>query len=273
MNNVFRTIHDTHFEENKYLYHYTSFESALKILSSNKLRFSNLYCLNDPTEYKPKIIFSKDFPEKEEILTRCRDFNSLIKICCFSQDNTNIKRFPKGNNLYFTDHTGRGFAHPRMWAQYADNNRGICFIFNKARLEAELDKYYSIIAAKAVVYVQRYRCYRFTSASVSAFKKQVLSRTANDSIIALKFFSTYPNYIAENYFTKFVDWHDENEYRIALFSPNSENLMFEGINKFLEGIIIGEQMNTIDQNNLLKILPKSIPVAKIIFTSTQITLE
>ena len=30
-------------------------------------------------------------------------------------------------------HGVRGFAHPRMWAQYADNSRGVCVVFDSTR--------------------------------------------------------------------------------------------------------------------------------------------
>ena len=56
MNTAFMTMHDTNYKVGSYLYHYSSFEKATKILFNDNLRFSNIYHLNDTTEYKPKII-------------------------------------------------------------------------------------------------------------------------------------------------------------------------------------------------------------------------
>lgn len=272
MEEVFKTIHDINFKEDFYLYHYTSFETVLKILFNNNLRFNNLYNLNDTTEYKPKIVFSKETTEKEQICARCQSINRHIKVCCFTQDNIKIKHFPKSNNMYFTDRTGRGFALPRMWAQYAANNKGVCLIFNKSLLLTEIDKSFQIIKADSITYVERYKCFKFTPKAISDFKNQVLSRSTDDSIAASKFFSTYPDYIVQNYFTKLSDWRDEHEYRIALFSSDGENLTLHNLDHYLEGIIIGENIDPTDEAILKKLLKKSTPMMKIKFQNREITL-
>lgn len=273
MNEAFRTLHDINYKANQYLYHYSSFEKATKIIFNNCFRFSNIYNLNDTTEYKPKIVFSTDSKDNDKIYERCQDINRHIKICCFTQDNEKIKRFKKQNNMYFTDYTGRGFAFPRMWAQYATNNKGICFILNKAILEKEISDKFKIIDAGAITYVERYKCFRFTSKAISDFDNQVLSRNTVDSIAATKFFSEHPDYIKENYFTKLLDWRDENEYRIALFSPDGENLTINNLNHFLEGIIVGENIDETDEAIIEKLLKRRVPIKKIVFQNRCINLK
>lgn len=273
MNQAFMTMHDTNYNVNSYLYHYSSFEKASKIIYNNNLRFSNIYNLNDTTEYKPKIIFSKDTENNDKIYNRCQEINRHIKICCFTQDNKKIKRFSKQNNMYFTDYTGRGFAFPRMWAQYATNNKGICFILNKSLLEKEIANRFEIIDANAITYVDRYKCFRFTETAISDFNVQVLSRNTFDSIAITKFFSGHPDYIKENFFTKLADWRDENEYRIALFSPNDENLSINNLDHFLEGIIIGENIDETEEAIIKKLLKKNVPIRKIVFQNRCITLK
>lgn len=274
-NNAFMTMHDTNFNANSYLYHYSSFEKATKNIFNNNLRFSNIFNLNDTTEYKPKIIFSKnsDNEKREAIYKCCQDINRHIKICCFTQDNEKIRRFKKQNDMYFTDYTGRGFALPRMWAQYATNNKGVCFILNKSLLEKEISGRFKIIYAGAITYVERYKCFRFTSKTISDFSNQVLSRNTKDSIVAANFFSEYPDYIKENYFTKLLDWRNENEYRIALFSRDGENLSINNLNHFLEGIIVGEDIDETDETIIKKLLKHHVPIKKIIFLNRYITLK
>lgn len=272
INEAFKTLHDVNYHTGSYLFHYSSFEKVTKIIFNDNLRFSNIYTLNDTTEYKPKIVFYKDTPFNGEIIERCKEINHHIKICCFTQDNDKIKRLPKKNDLYFTDYTGRGFAFPRMWAQYAANNKGVCLIINKDKMEKYISARLKIIHKGPVKYVERYNCFRFSHAAILDFKNQVLSRNTTDSIVAEKFMETYPNYVKENYFTKLTDWRDENEYRIALFSPNGETLTIGNLNDYLEGIVIGENIDNVDEQILRKLLRKNLPIKKIMFQHRSITL-
>lgn len=273
MPNAFMTMHDANHNPDDYLYHYCSFETATKIICNNNLRFSKIYNLNDTTEYKPKIIFSKDSPDNDQVLECCRQINRCVKICCFTQDNKRTTRLTKNDNRYFTDYTGRGFAFPRMWAQYAKNNKGVCLIINKKNLEAALDSQLTILFKGAIEYRERYKCFRFTSKILADFKKQVLNRNTTDSIAATKFFQNYPAYVSENFFTKLLDWKDENEYRIALFSPEGEDLRLNNLTSFLEGIVIGENIDTTDEAILKKLLRNNVPIKKIHFENRNIILQ
>ncbi len=44
----------------QFLYHYSSVDRAMKLLSTNAICFENLNYLNNTTERKPKIQFSKN---------------------------------------------------------------------------------------------------------------------------------------------------------------------------------------------------------------------
>lgn len=272
-NDAFRTFHDSNYLTNNYLYHYSRFETATKIIYYNNLRFSNIYNLNDTTESKPKIQFYSDNPINAEILERCQEINRHIKICCFTQDNTSIKRFNNKNDLYYTDYCGRGFALPRMWAQYASDNKGVCFIFNKDKLETALNNSFKLIGAEPIKYVERYTCFSFRTRQIKDFKTQVLSRTTTDSVVIEKFMETYPEYIHINYFTKLSDWRDEHEYRIALLSPHGENLSIDHLTNFLEGIIIGENVDEVEEAIIQKLLKRKVPIKKILFQHRSITLN
>lgn len=272
-NEAFKTLHDVNFHADSYLYHYSSFEKATKIIYYNSLRFSNIYMLNDTTEYKPKVIFCKDAPINKDIVKRCQEINQLVKICCFTQDNLKVTPFSKNNDLYFTDYTGRGFAFPRMWAQYGVDNKGVCFVLNKPKIEKYIEDRLKIIHAGPVKYIDRYACFKFTKKAVTDFQNQVLSRNA-DSIAAEKFMEAYPGYVKENFFTKLSDWKNENEYRIALFSPKGETLCIDNLKDYLEGIIIGENIDAVDKDIIQKLLSpkKTIPIKKIMFQHRSITL-
>ena len=83
-------------DENAVLYHYTSLSGFMGIIGDEMIRFSDLRNSND----------------LRESLNKCG-----YKYACFCLGNKNT-----------------GFDKPRMWAQYGDNNNGVCIGFNLNKL-------------------------------------------------------------------------------------------------------------------------------------------
>ncbi|MBN2881807.1 DUF2971 domain-containing protein [Candidatus Woesearchaeota archaeon] len=143
------TIHDIDLESGKYLFKFCCFNTnSLQILINNTLYFSSPQTLNDPLDsrFKVEINNPKNFSEEtrkmireswfynDEISYKLKDANLLLAdidhqksffsfligylqdvysgICCFSQK---IE-----DNL--------------LWAHYADEARGLCFVFDKEKL-------------------------------------------------------------------------------------------------------------------------------------------
>ncbi len=102
-------------EFNKFekLYHYTSFENALLILTSKKLKFSNIQNVNDINEsYRP--IYTKDSFEKIDLAA---------------------KEIKKYRQISFCKDTPRkGYAIAPMWGHYAQKGNGVCLCFDKNKL-------------------------------------------------------------------------------------------------------------------------------------------
>ena len=61
---IWMTLFETEFDNRAYLYHYTSFESACRILYGDSLKFSSLSRTNDTIEAKPKIQIKKGEDKK-----------------------------------------------------------------------------------------------------------------------------------------------------------------------------------------------------------------
>ena len=116
-------------DRTKYLYHYTSVEKAFKILYYKTLQFANITTTNDIFEQKPKLSFDEtDLNTFDMVRTIQKYFlkeQNRVRILCFSQDYEkdinmdNLSRDQRRANVI-----GRGFALPRMWAQYSSNNEG-----------------------------------------------------------------------------------------------------------------------------------------------------
>ena len=101
-----------------FLYHYTNSNALFEILKSMRLRVGTFKNLNDLNEADICSTFSnvgKNSPG---------DVERFIKEHCgqigFAQN-------------YVVDHICHpGCNHPRMWAQYADNNKGACIVINES---------------------------------------------------------------------------------------------------------------------------------------------
>lgn len=104
------------FNEIEKLYHYTSLDSALKILLSNSLLFSKLERMNDINESHRSLFFS--FDKEEEELKTCIESCSQISL---TQDSQRL-----------------GFNIPAMWGHYASKGYGVCLAFDKSKIETIL---------------------------------------------------------------------------------------------------------------------------------------
>lgn len=122
----------------KYVFHYTTLDVTLRhILATGQLRFGPYARTNDPRENK-----DWEFTWVKEDGTSVTDLaggyaglrdranalgKRLCRLLCVTQDEAG-------------PHLGRGYCHPRMWAQYADGHKGVCLVLEKAALRAEIDR-------------------------------------------------------------------------------------------------------------------------------------
>lgn len=107
------------------LYHFTSFDSASKIIQSGKLRFSKSYRLNDLIESN-RVVWERslqgDIPDGQEYLHYAEVEMRRYQQISFSQDRV------VGNCYYL------GFDLHTMWGLYADSGYGVCLVFDKEKL-------------------------------------------------------------------------------------------------------------------------------------------
>lgn len=244
------TLFDRSFNPKKYLYHFTSIESATKILHGGTLKFSKVSRANDTLESKPRISFENG--KEEEVQNAIRHFreinNKFLQILCFSMDK-NVPSEESGVSLVSTEDrimnfSGRGFALPRMWAQYAGNNKGICLVFNKDRIIEAIEKEVggSLLMYGPVEYLDYFER-RDTECGdiVDLINKK--SRTQNavqQSLRDIDFFKRHMDFVEYNYFCKLSDWENENEYRFVAYGE--DDYFVENIYSALTGVVVGENI-------------------------------
>ena len=117
------------FEQTEKLYHFTSYDTALKILESHTLRYGRLNNMNDIHE-SGKITLreihrfdygNNDTNKVDEILNEIYMYRQIS----LTKDKT--------------DGSGKlGFNLHQMWGLYADKSRGVCLVFDKDKLTSEI---------------------------------------------------------------------------------------------------------------------------------------
>ena len=118
----------------RYLYHYTTFESFLKIIETGTLKMCSLSGMNDPYEFIPRNhgVCLRGNPTDAECFDAVRN-NELahaertngVRIASLSADN------PDGCMQH------KGWFLLNMWASYANDSRGVCLAFDYEKLTNE----------------------------------------------------------------------------------------------------------------------------------------
>ena len=108
-----------------HIFHYTTFDAAIKIIASGRLRFNPFKNMNDIAEVKRDYYVNCDLSIVEDLLSEYK-------------------------SISLTTDTGfcdRGFAIDALWGYYAEKGNGACLIFDKTKL---IEKYRSGYACKGI---------------------------------------------------------------------------------------------------------------------------
>lgn len=265
--NVWESWTRKNFDVDRYIYHYTSFETAIKIIYNDTLLLSTLSRTNDTSEQKLRINCDKfkDGLSQEQISLfekYWEDWSINSKLICFSRD-----RKKEDITMSFKtdpfDMTGRGFALPRMWAQYARNNSGVCFVISRDEFERKVLELYPEAICKNVKYYHWVNRLELSENTVNELVKIINHNP--DTEYAQTFLRENVEFADYLFFSKLSDWEGENEYRVLV--PNSKDKTFfvDGIYDCLKGIVVGEKMDEAQLRAIISLMSSSIPVRKVSF--------
>jgi hypothetical protein len=171
----------------KKIYHYTTFQTALKILKSKSLRFGRMNGMNDIHE-NDKQCFVDDNKEhldsfSSEVLEALQ--NELFKYRQIS---------------FSIDEEGKvGFDLHQMWGLYADKGNGVCLVFDKDELERKLD---ANIVSNKVSYNEQVDSY---VVSISDGPNNVPDEVSSN--------------VLNLFFHKRKEWEHEQEFRLIKRCP------------------------------------------------------
>ena len=191
-------------DNDKWLYHYTSKETALEhILSSGKIRLNLFRNLNDPRESKDWN-FSVKSPKDTELTNKIffdiqRDATNYVKnrckVLCMVKDDARINP----NSIDYMFH--RGFSKPRMWAQYGKDHTGVCLIIDREKLIRDIQLE---LGSRGETYIGHVKYANFHEEQVHAFDLDY-GEVLNSSLpVVLD--SKIQKHHKHYFFTKAEDW-------------------------------------------------------------------
>ena len=226
-----------------YVAHYTRLETAVDhILKNRTLRIGPLLATNDPRETKmwnfsvgsSGSVSSPSSKELEDLAHHNYDFNKILrngyKVLCVSQDAENAMKM---------DFSDRSYCKPRMWAQYAENHRGVCLIFDKQVLHKTLEQKFgqdSLIFGN--VLYDNFHDVR----SLGWPKYMDAFSLSGDDIkkygLEITLEKHREKYLDVFFFWKNKDWEHEAEYRWIVSGKNNEPEFIQ-IEDSLRAILLG----------------------------------
>jgi hypothetical protein len=243
-------------DEDKYLYHYTSIDKATDfILKDKTLMFNSLRGTNDPKEFKNwKFDFhigDQTAPSYDESVKLweiiSEEVKSKCKVLCFSKDKPGL------GDDFFNDIYLRGFAKSRMWAQYGDNHKGVCLIFNKQMIEDHISEQFDLISDLYAANIQ----YKNRPLKGDIFKSPytlhypLLKELGVTEYVKRHIYT----HNGELIFEKSLDWRDEEEYRYMMLINKAENQYLK-YGDALCGVVFGAHTQESDQKRIFKMTCK-----------------
>ncbi len=219
------------------LYHYTRLETVIEhILPSGRMIMNPFSKMRDPRESKALNPVGTAAPPQSATLERSRRFAAIYGKSQSVKDQVKVLSLTRDGPADGDPETAiftRGFAHPRLWEQYADKHRGVCLCFDKEALTralmTELAKH-----GKPEHGAVMYRDGPIAPTAYTFSLAQIDSESDDDIIDHL-----IQAGMTELFFTKTKDWETEAEYRFVVPTRGIEPLPAY-VRGALRAVILGE---------------------------------
>lgn len=215
----------------KWVYHYTTIETALEwILPSGNIKIGSIEKMNDLREAKEWHFSGRggDIVNPINFLELSARGGELLrddaKLFCTVQDDAVRGAFR---------HWHRGYCRPRMWAQYSNNHRGICLIFDKEKLNSAIT---DGVGKQCWIRSGPIRYIDDDHDSIHAFELDLDS--VRQTSIEVEIEKMLQKHYKSYYFTKNSDWASEKEWRWVIKGAGVGDI-FVPFRDSLAGIMLG----------------------------------
>lgn len=237
------------------IFHYTNMRAAMEhILYEKKLRFSKSTKTNDPREYKEwdfstyinnSVANDTSLLSVEVKIKLGNIMRSDYKLACFCSNRSDKGSNSEIDSFLFKKMGMYGYDRLRMWSQYGDEFRGVSIAFSAAALENRLRDLLgqdAFIFSGHVDYVD----------NLHAKDLSILMLNGNE--LRDKGTDIYANdHVRKNikniFFTKHIDYRDENEYRIV-FHDHEDRFEEIDITGCIKAVILGDRFPLVYEESI-----------------------
>jgi hypothetical protein len=262
------------FDPHKFVYHYTRAETLINnILPSMVLQMGSYQRLNDPREAKswPFKFYSRS-PGGNALFTAAlfaeatKNITQKTLVLCCSRDDPSVDK--NSEDLPIRS----GYGHPRMWAQYADQHKGVCLVLDQELLHQRILAHFGDdnLFSGPVEYLNSMMgpsssspagCYDLIY--LEDFVKRGVTEALEDHIRLFQ---------KDLFFTKHQDWRDEWEYRWVVRTENDTPYLVP-IADCLHSIILGQDCpGNITEDIIGLCRARNMPVHRVIWHGWQLSL-
>lgn len=239
------------------LYHFTKADTAIrKILPSLSLRMNKLGNMNDPKENLRHIT---DFDDNIKDTLSYNEISSDEYVIALKISNETILVSFSIDKEIITDgikHKIEGSQLQRMWAQYADNNTGLCIEID---YEEFINENFSQISEFDIKDEKvNYNNFQFQGSPTPLYGKLHIEDKINESVCLCDFWKKLQSsekFVNERFFTKNKDWEGESEYRFLTFHKSSEEILLS-FKKSIRRLILGVNFSKHYLPSIFEYIPK-----------------
>jgi hypothetical protein len=225
------------------LYHYTTRERAFEhILPRARLRFSPYRAMRDPLENKawrpqPAAYWSSPaqgqpgdpgHPETNywHFNARAAEIWDQAHLLAFTID---ADDYSPENEIF-----GRGWARARMWEQYGERHAGVCLVFDRDRLAANIAE--SLERQDLATPYHRPVEYTESGKEPLLLTGDMLNEEVSEERVSAFIEANHDSL----FFLKALDWRSEYEYRFVVTAPPSGEGVFVEFGDSLVSVVAGE---------------------------------
>lgn len=161
----------------KHVFHFTKFESALRIIATRSLKFGRFENMNDIAEVK-------------------RDVYGMVPADIINDELSKYQSI----SLTLDNSSHRGFKIDPLWGHYAQGGNGACLVFDKDKLSQRIIEQFGEKAKIAPIqYLSEFSNAIFTKGN----SQEAVEKYIEDNL-------------EDIFFTKALDWEYEQELRILI---------------------------------------------------------
>lgn len=215
----------------KHVFHFTKFESALRIIATKSLKFGRFNNMNDIAEVKRDVY---GMVPPKTILDELSKYQSI--------------------SLTLDKPSHRGFKIDPLWGHYAQGGNGACLVFDMDKLALRIREQFG---EKATMESIRYSSDHSNAIFTEGDSQEKVKKFIKDNL-------------QEIFFTKSIDWKYEQELRILIEGHSTEEKLLYGDDALVTVILCLPKVDDYKKSAEFKVLKSLLPNIPILHYTTSL---